>query len=124
MTKSFSLTLILMFSWIASAKYVPDEKAYAEDTKLMINICNKFAEEPDAKALHKAVVSTQYARVINCLDYNNECNLYGKFLSLATRVSADDDISSAERIEMRTKLEELKAAISAGRIKLSKEHQK
>jgi hypothetical protein len=122
MGNSLYLVLILAFFWMTSAKYVPDEKAYAEDTKLMINICNKFAEEPDAKALHKAVVATQYARVINCMDYNNECNLYGKFLSLATRVSADDDISSAERIEMRAKLDELKAAISAGRIKLNKEH--
>lgn len=115
------VTVVGFNSPSSEARYKPTEADYARDTKLMVNICERFAHEKDAKALHKAAVATAYARVVNCLDYNNECNLYGQFLTLTTNVSKDGSITSEERIQMRKHLDELKTAVSDGKIKLSKD---
>lgn len=111
----------LLLTLPVSAGGLPDEQAYAQDGKLMLDICNKFANEPDAAKLHKAAMATQYARVISCSDYNGECSLYGTFLSLAINVSKDNDITTAERRQMREHLTKLRLAVETGKRKLHKE---
>lgn len=110
--------LIFLISCKEPETKLPSDSKYAEDTKLMINICEKFAEESDANKLHTAAVNTQYARVVACFDYFGECNLYGQYLSMVVRNSADGSISSEERSEMRKLLKELQQTVNEGKAKL------
>jgi len=99
-------------------KTLPPESKYEEYTSLMLNVGNKFVEETDAKKLHKAAVSTQTVRLISCSDFNDECSLYGKFISLVIQSSADGTLAPSERKELRSRLAELRAAIETGKKKL------
>lgn len=96
-------------------KNLPLESKYEEYTTLMMNVGNKFAEETDAKRLHKTAVSTQTIRLITCSDFNDECSLYGKYVSHVVKVSADGTVTPEERSELRAKLGELQKAIDEGK---------
>lgn len=100
------------------SQQLPTEQKYSEDAALMINVCNKFAEEPDANKLHSAALAVQNTRVLACVDYNDECSIYGRFLALAIRVSEGGKISVADRTQMRTTVAELQTAVAEGKSKL------
>lgn len=89
----------------------------------MKNIATKFANEPDAKALHKVAVATQQSRLISCINVIDECNLYGKYISLIINSSSDGIISASERATIKTKLKQLISALAKGEKHLSQQWQ-
>ncbi|MBL7543601.1 MAG: hypothetical protein JNL11_07270 [Bdellovibrionaceae bacterium] len=100
---------------------LPDKRKYETDGALMVNVCKKFSEEPDAKKLHKAAVAVQAARVISCSNYNNECDIYGRCLSEVINASKDGDVSSSERAAMKKTAMDLKVAVDEGNSKIETE---
>jgi hypothetical protein len=105
-------------------KELPDELKYAEDTKLMLNICDKFAHEQDAKKLHEVAVATELRRVIPCSNYASECDLYLKCLSVAIDVSKSGTVSSEGRMRLVNVLGDLRVSIEQGKEKLRGEWKK
>lgn len=109
-------------------KVLPDMGTYEKDGALMVNICQKFADEPDGKKLNKAAVAVQAARVISCANFNEECNIYGRCLTQSIDASKDGDISARDRAELKKTVSDLKAALSEGKTKLEaawkKKHEK
>jgi hypothetical protein len=98
---------------------VPEITRYENDSELMINICNKFAnDEGDVEKLHNAAVATQSARVISCSDFNGECTLYGECLNLVIKASKSSSISFSDRKKLKDKANELKQAIRDGKVKI------
>lgn len=94
---------------------------YKKDGLLMINICQKFANEQDIKKLHKAAVSTQEARVINCRDYNGECTQYLNFLKIAIEYSKDGILTLPEESDLKSRVQQLKNTIEEGKFKLAQQ---
>lgn len=99
-------------------KQLPDEFKYAEDTKLMLNICDKFAHEQDAKKLRDVAVATELRRVIPCANYAGECDRYLRCLSVAIDVSKSGTISADGRMRLINTLGELRVAVEQGKEKL------
>ena len=117
--------LILILLGVASCTLkdqpLPDFESYQKDGQLMINICQKFASEQDISKLHKAAVATQNARVITCTDFNGECSLYGRCLTLVIKAASDGEISAEESTSINRNLIELKNAYFEGVRKLRKQ---
>lgn len=99
--------------------YLPDIAQYKSDSDLMINICNKFAnDEGDVKKLRDVALAVQIERVISCTDYNGECDLYNECLSLVIKVTESKNISQGDREKLKDKVVELKKAVEDGKVKL------
>jgi hypothetical protein len=113
--------LLLLPACTPKEKASPDYTKYLSDTELMLNITQKFAFEPDAQKLNKVAVATQQTRVVSCTDFNDECSLYGKFLSNIIEYSDDGTINPEERKKMELQYNQLNAAIKEGRWKLKLE---
>lgn len=113
----FSFALVLCLGILLACteeKKSPNPEKYEADGRLMIEICQKFSGEADAKRLHTAAVATQTARVISCNDFFGECVAYGRCVSKAIAVAADGQISEAERSELKANLDELKSLFGEG----------
>ena len=121
---SLCFLILLCTSWLlpscTSEKKPPPltEEEYSKSTQMMLDITGKFLNETDIKRLHSAAVATQQARVVSCSNFNDECSIYGKFVSLVIDSSKDSVISSAEKRTLFEKREALKEAIKAGKEKL------
>jgi hypothetical protein len=97
---------------------LPSESKYDEESTLMANMCKKLSEEPDAKKLHDISRAIQDTRFIACANYNNECNLYGSFLTLAIAVSKDGAVKNEDRDKLRSQCSDLRNAVQDGQAKL------
>ena len=92
----------------------PSLQKYKEDTDLLVNICGKLQSELDAEKLHKVAVSMQQAKVVVCINFNNECDHYGAFLKSAVNASSDGVITPEERKELEIHFLALKASVKEG----------
>ncbi len=93
---------------------------YNRETTLMLNITKKFLAEKDAKVLNKVSNNTLKARVVRCTDHFGECREYGQFLSLATQVTQDGNLTEGDKKLLVKKYILLEKAILSGRKQLSK----
>ncbi len=100
----------------------PDIAKYTADTNLMVNVAQKFIDDPDAKKVHEVAVATEQTRAMACFDYNNECTLYGELISKIIATSADGTVTPAERQSLLQDLAELRSAIKGGLNKLRREN--
>ena len=86
----------------------------------MLKISGKLASENNGQRLHKVAVATQTSRIINCMDFNGECNQYLAFLSAAVRHSQDGELTDLESSDLEERVVQLKSAIVEGRAKIKK----
>lgn len=118
-----ALVLILLLSscTFRSQEPLPDEKAYAENSGLLVNTSQKLADEPDAKKLHEIAMALQTTRTLSCSDYNDECSLFGKFLSLAAQLSNKGSMSMTDRRRLQDKAAEIRLKVELGKRRLREE---
>lgn len=105
-------------------KKVPDLDAYTKQTDLMKKVCEKLSVESNPKTLHKVAVSTQTSRMINCRDFNGECDQYLGFLSAAIRFSQDEVLTDIEKSDLQARVEKLNSTIAQGKMKIKKSRPK
>ena len=99
---------------------MPDLEAYSKETDLMKKVCGKLSVEPNPKTLHKVAVSTQTSRMINCRDFNGECDQYLGFLSAAIRFSRDEVLTEIEKSDLQARVEKLNSLIAEGKMKIKR----
>lgn len=107
-----------------SEKQLPDLSNYTKETDLMLKVCEKLASESNAKTLHKVSVSTQTSRMINCRDFNGECDQYLGFLSAAIRHAQDEILTDIETSDLEARVEKLRASIAEGKMKIKRQNPK
>lgn len=108
-----------MLSCTDENRPLPDIAQYKKDSDLMINICNKFAnDEGDVKKLHEVALAVQMRRVLSCSDFNGECDHYNECISLVIKATESKRISKADREKLKEKVVELKQSVEEGKIKL------
>ena len=115
------IEILLLFGLLIGAQSQarePDPIEYDTETKLMINVCNKFAGEKDAAKLNKVAMAMQLNRTINCIEFMGECKAYISCLSTMIRVSRDGTITEVEREQMHEAVADLKSAGAKGKDKL------
>ncbi len=114
------IILFLLAGCTEEVKRIPTLEKYTKDTNLMLNVCGKFAAEPDPAALHKIVVTMQVARVVPCNgDFNGECKAYDDFMSTAIEVTQNNEFAPGARAKLKEKFTALAKAVAEGRIKIS-----
>lgn len=96
----------------------PDLASYKESATLMVKVANKFIHETDAKKLHEVVVATQFTKAMECRDYNRECEIYRSIVGDLIAFTADNDITSEEKLLLERQLVKLEAAVRDGLRKL------
>ncbi len=115
-----SLIYLILFSSCKGRRYLPSLEKFNEDSKLMLNISRKFANEKEAKKLNKAAVATQQARLITCVNVIGECDAYGEFISKVIKSSDDGKITSQERKEMLSDQRKLAKLLRKAKVELKK----
>lgn len=116
------LCLISLSSCTKEKPRLPNLDKYEADSDLMVNVCDKFAHDSgDIEKLHKSVIAVQQTRILACLDYNQECNLYGECLTLIMKATQGNKISPEDQKKILEKLKALKKAVSEGKARLRKE---
>lgn len=122
MKNSIFILCLFLVSCLESEtdKSLPDIASFTKETDLMIRVCSKLASESDAKVLHKAAVATQKSRMINCRDFNGECDQYLGFLSAAIRLSEDNELTEVETSDLEARVDQLKKVILEGKARIRK----
>ncbi|MCB9025448.1 MAG: hypothetical protein H6625_03950 [Bdellovibrionaceae bacterium] len=118
MKKIIIFTLIFYTSCTKKSVVYPTYDVYEKQTSLMYNICEKISGENDPVLLNKIAKAIQQARVIKCSDYFGECSQYGKFLTLAAKVSEDKVVTDIERKQLQNSLAVLQVKINKGKTEL------
>jgi hypothetical protein len=84
----------------------------------MLQILTKFANDPNVAKMHEIAIGTQTVQPINCIDYNQECNLYYEGLKYVVNYSKDGVMSASEKEHLNQILTDLKQASSDGQNKI------
>ena len=112
------VSLLFILGCTSQQEPLPDLAKYEEDSVLLIKTSEKFANEPDVNKLYKVALAMQTTRTLSCIDFNNECSLFEKFLSATIKMSEKGSLSSDERKELRDLADKIKIAADEGRSKL------
>lgn len=112
---SLKVFILMMLLLLAACTKEPEKKIdimdFQKDTRLMVEICSKFANEQDAKRLHKVAVATETTKMFKCFGYSDLCVSYGECLSTVIKASADGQLSGSEKIDIQKRLTELQSDI-------------
>lgn len=107
-----------MNSCTRSRANLPDERKYAAEASLLYKSAQKLADESDVKKLNEIALAMQTTRTLACIDYNNECTLFGKYLSLIIVKTKKGSLTPEERKEIQTRSAEVRTAVEEGMRKL------
>jgi hypothetical protein len=113
-----SIPLVGLTACTREEQKLPDEKAYSEQGMLLVNTSQKISDEPDVHKLHEIAKALQQTRTLSCADFNNECSLFGSFLTLSIDLSSKGNMSFAERERLRKLTTEIRVAVETGKLKL------
>lgn len=117
---SVALGLVLFFTGCTSREEprLPEDAKYHADSALLVNTSQKLSEESDVHKLHSIAMALQTTRTLACIDFNDECSMFGKFLSFAIEVSAKGSLTLPERKKLREKAGDIRLAVEQGKLKL------
>ncbi len=121
------LLLILAYSITACTPKpatLPDESKYREDSSLLVNTSQKLVDESDVAKMQTIAMALQTTRTLACIDFNNECSMFGKFLSLTIETTRKGTLTPAERKLLREKAADIRLAVEEGKRKLQEAWEK
>ena len=116
------LGIFLMFLVSCTQKDAPkmSVEEYDKNTQLILQVSEKFMDDPDVEKLHKVIVDFQFSRAVTCDDVDGECRKYSNFLQMLIDDSKNGEFSPEERVAHVKAFVDLKKSIKSSREVLEK----
>lgn len=111
----FLLPLLLIACTRSEPAKPIDMPVFNKDTRTMLNMCRKFISDSDAARVNKVASNASLLRMFQCEGYSDVCSSYASCVSAVISASEDGTITSAEKISLHGKLQDLEAEVQKAR---------